>query len=164
MSKKGTYLTFLMVYLSSLVILGIYALLIYIKEESSLGITGLVTTIIYDIFIMTFSSLKSDERSVTTLFVMVFFGRLLTFVFGMNYWLFGYCILYLCVGVFIGSIIINRHFPLKFEKPQKELKRVNAFKTPEFVLLILTVEIVLLILIEELTEVTDSVVIAYNDK
>jgi hypothetical protein len=47
---------------------------------------------------------------------MIFAGRLLTFVFGKNYWIFGHCLLYLFVGIFIGSLIIDRQWPLKIKK------------------------------------------------
>lgn len=44
---------------------------------------------------------------------MVYIGRLLSFIFGEKYWLFGYCVMYFLVGIFIGSLIIDKLFPLK---------------------------------------------------
>jgi hypothetical protein len=56
----------------------------------------------------------------------------MTFVFGMDNWLLGYCVLYFLVSVFVGWIIIDKHFPLKHEKieePQRK-RTFNALKTP----------------------------------
>lgn len=50
---------------------------------------------------------------------MIYVGRLLSFIFGQNYWLFGYCILYFLVGVFIGVILIDKHFPLRIKVAKK---------------------------------------------
>jgi hypothetical protein len=61
---------------------------------------------------------------------MIYIGRLLTFIFGKEYWLFGYGVLYFFVGVFIGNIIIDRHWPLKFTKVSDKREKVNALKTP----------------------------------
>lgn len=70
---------------------------------------------------------------------MVYVGRLLSFVFGEQYWLFGYCVMYFLVGVYIGGIIVEKLFPLRIEGKENKRKRVNALKTPEFVLIVLTV-------------------------
>ena len=67
----------------------------------------------YDIFILAFTALKSKVRSVRNTFLLVFIGRLLSFVFGTDLWIFGYCVLYLIVGVFIGKIIVNTRYPMK---------------------------------------------------
>jgi hypothetical protein len=119
--------------------LGVYAILVNFVLNSNLGITGLITSFIYDIFILIFSSLRSKERNISALFYMIYTGRFLSFIFGEQYWLFGYCVLYFFVGIYVGYIIIDRHFPLRIEKTNQEEKiKINALKTPEFVLLILT--------------------------
>jgi predicted MFS family arabinose efflux permease len=45
---------------------------------------------------------------------MIFVGRLLTFCFGMKYWIFGYCLLYFGVGIFLGNIIVDKRLPMRF--------------------------------------------------
>ena len=79
---SSSFNIFLTIYLFSLAILGVYAFVIYAIEKSFLGITGLITCFIYDIFILIFSSLKSSERSVKNLFFMIYLGRFLSFIFG----------------------------------------------------------------------------------
>lgn len=58
----------------------------------------------------------------------------MSFVFGTQLWLFGYCVLYFIVGVFVGRIIINRRLPLRAEKKSKlerhKRQEQNALKTP----------------------------------
>lgn len=44
----------------SLVILGLNAYLVWLGSGSSLGVIGLITNFIYDIFILAFSSLKTS--------------------------------------------------------------------------------------------------------
>lgn len=124
----------------------------------------MITSFVYDVFILIFSTLKENQRSIKSIFYMVFIGRLLSFVFGELYWLFGYCIMYFLVGIFIGALVIDNLFPLKIEVKNKDMKRqkVNALKTPEFVLLVLTVEIIVLIIVEQFTSVSDVAMIFYN--
>ena len=81
------------------------------------------------------------------MYIVLVAGRLLSFVFGSQLWLLGYCLLYFGVGIFIGWMIIDRHLPMKNEK-KEEKRKVNALKTPEFVLFILTLEIVIMMISE----------------
>lgn len=117
---------------------------------SSLGFVGIITNFIYDMFIFSFIALKTPERSLRNIFLLIFLGRLMSFVFGEQLWIFGYCFLYFIVGIFVGRIIINDRFPLKKPKMTKKERHkreeVNALKTPEFVLFILTAEIFLLVM------------------
>ena len=89
------------------------AVLIWLSSGSSLGFVGLITNFIYDLFIFVFNILKTPERSVRNVFILIYFGRIMSFVFGESLWIFGYCVLYLFAGVFIGKIIVNSRFPLK---------------------------------------------------
>jgi Co/Zn/Cd efflux system component len=121
-------------YIIALCILGLNAYLAWLDSSSFLGIIGLITNFVYDIFIFAFTALKSSGRSLRNIFLLVFIGRLLSFVFGTTLWIFGYCILYLIVGLFIGRIIVNTRFPLK-KKPKTKAERhryaeQNALKTP----------------------------------
>lgn len=47
--------------------------------------------------------------------------------------------MYFLVGVYIGGMIVEKLFPLRVEGKENKRKRVNALKTPEFVLIVLTV-------------------------
>lgn len=60
MCKNYSFTVFIGIYLLSIAILGVYALVIYSINNSYLGFTGLITSIIYDIFILIFSNLKEN--------------------------------------------------------------------------------------------------------
>lgn len=60
MCKNYSFTVFIGIYLLSIAILGVYALVIYSINNSYLGFTGLITSIIYDIFILIFSTLKEN--------------------------------------------------------------------------------------------------------
>lgn len=107
------------IYGLSLAILGLNAYLVWLGG-SSLGVIGLITNFVYDIFIFAFSALNTPERSVRNIFLLIFLGRLMSFIFGQELWIFGYCVLYLIVGIFVGRIIINSRFPLKKVKKSKK--------------------------------------------
>jgi hypothetical protein len=55
--NKYHYFIFTFLYDISLIILGIYAFLVYVILDSNLGFVGLVSAIIYDIFVQIFNSL-----------------------------------------------------------------------------------------------------------
>ena len=95
----------LILYICAVIALGLNAFLVWLGG-SSLGIIGLITNIVYDIFIFAFAALKIEERTVRNIFFLVFLGRILSFIFGQQLWIFGYCFLYLIVGTFIGKILI----------------------------------------------------------
>jgi membrane protein implicated in regulation of membrane protease activity len=136
-------------YLAALSVLGLNAFLVWL-DNSPLGIIGLITNLVYDMFIFAFSALQTEERSIRNIFLLVFLGRILSFIFGEQLWIFGYCFLYFIVGVFIGKVIIEQRLPLRKARKNKHEHRhheeVNALKTPEFVLLLLTAEIFFLVL------------------
>lgn len=114
MCRKQSYKLFICLYLSSVVLMGLNSYLVWYCDGSYLGLVGLVSNLVYDIFILSFNSLPSTEKSLASTFILVFLGRLLSFVFGTTYWIFGYCILYFFIGVFVGKLIINRRLPMKF--------------------------------------------------
>ena len=117
-------------YILSLAMLGVYAFLVKVMVGSNLGIVGLVSNIIFDVFIKIFNGLESRGRSLTSVFLMLVAGRLLSFVFGIQLWLLGYCILYFGIAIFIGWMIIDKRWPLKPETKEKEGHKKNAFSTP----------------------------------
>lgn len=102
-----------LLYFLSLCVLAINAVVIWYTDNSPLGVVGFITNFIYDMFIFTFNVLNTQERSIRNVFILVFIGRFFSFVFGKQLWIFGYCVLYLLVGVFIGKIIINNRLPLR---------------------------------------------------
>lgn len=97
----------------SLLFLVAYALIVHYVLGSKLGYVGLVSAFIYDIFLQIFNSLDHPGRSTKTVFIVLVFSRFLSFIFGLNNWILGYCVLYFLVAVFIGSIIIDKNLPMK---------------------------------------------------
>ena len=140
--SKHHYFQYLVLYTLSLLFLVAYALITHYVLKSKLGYVGLVSAVIYDIFVQIFNSLDHQGRSLKTVFYVLVLSRFLSFVFGLENWLLGYCVLYFFVSIFIGWIIIDRHLPMKPEQTNKSnSKRVtflNALKTPQFVLFVLT--------------------------
>ena len=98
--------------------LGLNALVVALSG-SSLGVVGLITNFVFDMFVFAFAALKIEERSVRNIFMLIFLGRIMSFVFGQNLWIFGYCILYFIVGIFIGKILIDQRFPLRKKRKTK---------------------------------------------
>lgn len=90
-----------------------YALIVHYVLGTRLGYVGLVSAVIYDIFIQIFNSLDHPGRSTKTVYYVLVVSRLLSFVFGLENWLLGYCVLYFLVSIFIGWIVIDKHLPLK---------------------------------------------------
>ena len=104
---------YVILYLVSIGLLIANAFLVRAMANTYLGFVGLVSNFIYDIFIKIFNGLESKGRSLTSVFIVLVAGRLLSFVFGIQLWLLGYCILYFGLAIFMGWMIIDRHFPLK---------------------------------------------------
>jgi hypothetical protein len=124
-----------------------------------------VSAFIYDIFVQIFNSLSHHGRSLKSVYVVLVASRFLSFIFGITNWLLGYCVLYFFVCVFIGWIIIDKYLPLKQEKESKERVRrrfVNALKTPEFAILALTAQIVIMIVVEAYA-LEHEAELTYND-
>jgi len=69
--------------------------------------------------------------------------RFFLFVFGEGFWFGGYCILYVLVGALISDLIIDRHFPRT--RSHEKVHTVNALKTPEFMLALMTLEMAVMI-------------------
>jgi hypothetical protein len=80
--RNKSYKRFVMLYFTSLCVLGLYAYFVWLLDQSYLGIIGLISNFIYDIFIYTFSALGTKERSIFNIFALIFIGRTLSFVFG----------------------------------------------------------------------------------
>lgn len=78
--KKTQYLV---LYLISLVFLVAYALIVHYVLGTRLGYVGLVSAVIYDIFIQIFNALDHPGRSTKTVYYVLVISRLLSFVFGL---------------------------------------------------------------------------------
>lgn len=149
MSKIKRILIVLTLYFISLVILGIYAMLDYlVRNHSGLGIITMCTVIATDFIIYLYN--QSDcvvNPAEISVHIMLF--RLLLFICGGDYWIYGYCILYLYFGIYIGYKIAVLRFPFMDEMIEEELEAqakdteekrntLDLAKTPEFIFILVT--------------------------
>lgn len=81
--SKHPYFIYLVLYFISLLFLVAYALIVHFVLGSKLGYVGLVSAIIYDIFVQIFNALDHHGRSTKTVYVVLVLSRFLSFVFGM---------------------------------------------------------------------------------
>lgn len=111
-----------------------------------------------DIFIyFVWSSDVIKTHSILT--IAIFLNRLMLICFGGNYWIYGYFILYMIYGVFLSHIICKKRFPfedafgdINLNSLNKKINKEDISKSPEFLLMLLTmmymIFIVALVIIE----------------
>jgi len=148
LSAKTQVLITLALYLVSLTIIIAYAFVVYkTVTEYKLGFIAMAATIVIDSIIYLFQHVRIT-RSTFQLCLTAIIFRICLFVFGAEYWYYGYCVLYGLLGILSGLSIAIKYFPLRTTiDPIKhsvytsnfrmELK--NLMKTPEFILIYSTV-------------------------
>lgn len=111
-SKRSKTCLAVFIYLLSLGVLAIYALLVdKYTDERNLGYLTIVSVIVCD-FIVLFLSKVKMQNGTLDLIVMAALMRFLLFIFGGTYWFVGYCLLYLFVISIITKEIVNKRWPL----------------------------------------------------
>jgi hypothetical protein len=78
--------------------------------ESLMGFVTMVTILITDVILYFIYNSKIVETT-TPLAFTLFLNRLLLFVFGGDYWIYGFMVLYLFYAVVLSLIIANKRFP-----------------------------------------------------
>lgn len=73
-------------------------------DDSRLGFVTMIATLITDVFLYLIHNGKIIE-SPTIICFGGMINRLFLYVFGGNYWIYGYIALYLCYGVFLSIIV-----------------------------------------------------------
>jgi hypothetical protein len=84
-------------------------------------------------------------QTATPLALTLFLNRLLLFVFGGDWWIYGYMVLYLFYAVILCFVIAEKRFPfesafsnLNLDNLQDNKRSVDVIKIPEFLLGIIT--------------------------
>lgn len=88
-------------------------------DKSKLGFVTLIAVLVTDLILYLFYKSKSI-RSASLLSVTLLINRVLLFVFGGKYWLYGYLILYVFYGFILTKVIGEKRFP--FESGFKNIK------------------------------------------
>lgn len=101
-----------LLYVISLGVLAIYALVVWYNLDSKLGFVTAFSTVILD-FILYLYFKSGISKSPTVLSLTAVLNRLFLFIFGGNYWIYGYMILYIYYGVVLTFIIGNKRFPFE---------------------------------------------------
>ena len=85
--------------------------------------------------------------------------RVCLFVFGGNYWVYGYHVLYMYLGLILGYNISQKRFPnaesfleRNLDNIGKKREKVDTAKTPEFIMSFATITYLLLLAILAVTE------------
>ena len=133
----------LFLYLSSLVVLGVYCYQDWYFSNRFIGAISAGGIVTLDFVTLVLSSLSEKIRSPFSMMVIIFGVRFFLFVFGHTYWFIGYCVLYVLIGTFIAYLIVEKRFP-KYNVTDV-VATVNAFKTPEFIFILITCELVVMI-------------------
>jgi len=140
LSPRTQQLLSSLLYIISLLILGAYASIIYaVVEEYKLGLITAIATVATDSIIFVFYYTDISNSVFQLSFTAVMF-RLLLFVFGGTYWFYGYCVLYLFIGVIAVANIAAKYFPLSealkintiITSKVKDNKRFKFLRSPEF--------------------------------
>jgi hypothetical protein len=72
----------------------------------------MISTLITDVFLFLIYSAKIVDSSTILCFAGLL-NRLFLYVFGANYWIYGYIVLYLCYGVIFSIVITRKRFPFE---------------------------------------------------
>jgi hypothetical protein len=94
-------------------ILIIYSYVIYWKMDNSrLGFVTMIAVLLTDVFVYLVWN-SGVTQSYTVLCLSCMLNRLMLFVFGGNYWIYGYMVLYLIYGVILSWVITKKRFPFE---------------------------------------------------
>lgn len=111
MSRTPSQVTSYLLYSASVAVLAVYSYLIWWERKNFLGAIAAGAILTYDVIVFFMSSLNEKTREPRTINFMIFLMRFFLFVFGEDFWFGGYCVLYVLVGGFIGTLIIEKRFP-----------------------------------------------------
>lgn len=81
-------------------------------DYSKLGFVTMIAVLLTDVFIYLIWNSKIIETP-SILCISILLNRLLLYVFGGNYWIYGYMLLYLIYGTILSFIITKKRFPFE---------------------------------------------------
>ena len=111
---------------------------------SSLGFVVMVTVLVTDVILYAIYNSKIVETA-TPLAIILFLNRLLLFVFGGDYWIYGYLALYIIYSVMLSIVITKRRFPfenafsnMSLDNISGQKSSLDVSKVPEFLMAVIT--------------------------
>jgi hypothetical protein len=146
-------------YIICIGILVAYSFIIYHNtSEYKLGFVTMISTLSTDLILYLYHYAGIADSVNQLSFIAIVF-RICLFAFGGDYWVYGYCILYIILGLILGWSTINHRFPLasgirkKMEKVTEDVGqfkfKVDLVKSSEFVFIFATAVFAVLIIILE---------------
>lgn len=100
-----------------------YSVIDYHRNDSAQGIITSIVIMILDLFIlMMYAAKVSREPALIVLFF--FFSRICIFCFGQDYWLFGFMIVYIVLGVNCSHNIAEKRFPFSVNFKTVDLSKI----------------------------------------
>ena len=128
----------------------------------------MIAVLITDTFIYLIWNAKI-ATSTTVLCLAGLLNRLLLFVFGANYWLYGMILLYIIYGSILAVVIGRKRFPFESAYSEIDLDDIahrhqsfDVSRAPEFVYITITVIYVILFVVLFVTEPTGVPLLRYN--
>jgi len=150
-------------------VLVIYSYVIYWKFSYSwLGFITMIAVLLTDVFVFFLWNSKI-VTSVTLICVAILANRLLLYVFGGNYWIYGYMVMYLAYGAIFSVLIMRKRFPFEDVYANIHLSTLNKrrvksdiSKAPEFLLAFLTSLLVILFIVLLLVQPTGVPLLSFT--
>jgi hypothetical protein len=138
----------------AIAIIIVYGFVIYwLIDGSRLGFVTMFAVFTTDVILYLLYNAKIVQSS-TLLSVTAILNRFFLFIFGGDYWIYGYMILYIYYGCILAYVIGERRFP--FENAYAEINldniarrqhTIDLTKIPEFVLAFITSILIILFIV-----------------
>ena len=100
-----------------------YSIIDYYRNDSAQGIITSILIVILDLFILMMYFAKVS-RELALIVFFFFFSRICIFSFGRDYWLFGFMIVYIVLGVFCSHAIAEKRFPFSVNFKTVDLSKI----------------------------------------
>ncbi len=65
-------------------------------------------------------------KTATPLATTLFLNRFFLIIFGSEYWIYGYIVIYICYGILLSTIIAQKRFPLEDTIKGFDLDQISA--------------------------------------
>lgn len=106
------------IYLASLIILGVYSAIGVTRTmynfQALVNSVAVVTTDVITFMLIFISKEKGFNPNINAIVVVLI--RVCIIAFSGEYWFFGYCLLYLILMLYTSVLIVNKYYPT-YEKP-----------------------------------------------
>ncbi len=95
-------------------ILVVYSFVIkhYFPLTSRFGFITMIAILTTDVLVYLIQNAEI-VKTATPLALTLFINRFFLIIFGSEYWVYGYIVIYICYGVLISTIIAQKRFPLE---------------------------------------------------